>query len=115
MFMFQVGYDEVAVLTTFDRAEAPQRSAEGQIVAPGSLRTQPGLYFRLPWPIQKVYVYDKRLRLHESRLEQIQTEDNKSVVVSAYLAWRIGRSAGVLCQASRRRFCGQYVVPAARR
>jgi membrane protease subunit HflC len=77
MFMFQVRYDQVAVLTTFDRATA------------ASIKTAPALYARLPWPIQKVQLYSTRLQLVENRLEQIQTADNKSVVVVAYLIWRI--------------------------
>ncbi len=77
MFMFQVRYDQVAILTTFDRA------------GDRSVKTTPGLYARLPWPIQKVQHYSTRLQLLESRLEQIQTADNKSVVIRAYLTWRV--------------------------
>ena len=77
MFMFQVRYDQVAILTTFDRATDK------------SVKSEPALYMRLPWPIQKVQRYSTRLQLIQSRLEQLQTADNKSVVVQAYLTWRI--------------------------
>jgi regulator of protease activity HflC (stomatin/prohibitin superfamily) len=42
MFLYQVRYDQVAVRTTFDKADA------------GSVQKDPGLKFRLPWPINKV-------------------------------------------------------------
>ena len=43
MFFFQVRYDEVAVLTTFEKADKET-----------SIKTDPGLYFRWPWPVQRV-------------------------------------------------------------
>ena len=76
MFAYQVRYDQVAVLTTFDKANDEAIKREG-------------LYFKLPWPIQKVRVYSTRLRLLEHRLEQVSTHDGKSVVIQTYLAWRI--------------------------
>ncbi len=77
MFTFQVRYDQVAVLTTFDRA------------ADRAIKRRPGLYLKLPWPIQKVQTYSTRLQLFEHRLEQVATEDGKSLVVKTYLAWKI--------------------------
>ncbi len=76
MFAFQVRYDQVAVLTTFDRADADAIKNEG-------------LYFKFPWPIQKVRKYDTRVQLLEHRLEQVATHDGKSLVIKTYLAWRI--------------------------
>jgi membrane protease subunit HflC len=77
MFTYQARYDQVAVVTTFDKASA------------ASVQRQPGLRFKWPWPIQKVTRYSTRIQLLEHRLEQLQTRDGKSVVVQAYLAWRI--------------------------
>ncbi len=89
MFMFQVRYDQVAVLTTFDKAATPVYDEAGGVVERGSLRYEPGLYWKLPWPIQKVQHYETRLRLHEHRLEQVSTADGKSVAVRVFLVWRI--------------------------
>lgn len=98
MFTFQVAYDEVAVLTTFDRAKEPARDPEtgqlllneaGRPVDPGSLKLDAGLYFKLPWPIQKVEKYPKKVQLLEDQLEEIQTKDGKAILVQKYLAWRI--------------------------
>jgi len=77
MFLYQVRYDEVAVRTTFDKADA------------SSVQETPGLKFRLPWPIHKVTLYPRRLQLLEDRIEELQTADGKSVIVRTYLTWRI--------------------------
>jgi modulator of FtsH protease HflC len=77
MFLYQVRYDQVAVRTTFDRAEE------------GSVQSTPGLKWRLPWPIHKVTHYSKRLQLLEDTIEELQTADGKSVIVKSYLTWRI--------------------------
>jgi membrane protease subunit HflC len=77
MFLYQVRYDQVAVRTTFDKADD------------GSVQTEPGLKFRLPWPIHKVTHYSKRLQLLEDTVEELQTADGKSVIVKTYLTWRI--------------------------
>lgn len=77
MFLYQVRYDQVAVRTTFDRAEE------------GSVQSSPGLKWRLPWPINKVTHYSKRLQLLEDIIEELQTADGKSVIVKTYLTWRI--------------------------
>lgn len=80
MFLYQVRYDQVAVRTTFDKADDE-----------GSVQTDPGLKFRLPWPIHKVTHYSKRLQLLEDTVEELQTADGKSVIVKTYLTWRIDK------------------------
>jgi membrane protease subunit HflC len=77
MFLYQVRYDQVAVRTLFDKADAT------------SVEATPGLKWRLPWPIHEVTHYSKRLQLLEDRLEELQTADGKSVIVRTYMTWRI--------------------------
>jgi membrane protease subunit HflC len=77
MFLYQVRYDQVAVRTTFDRADE------------SSVQGTPGLKWRLPWPIHKVTHYSRRLQLLEDKVEELQTADGKSVIVRTYLTWRI--------------------------
>jgi membrane protease subunit HflC len=77
MFLYQVRYDQVAVKTNFDRADSE------------SVQTTAGLKWRLPWPINKVTHYSKRLQLLEDKIEELQTADGKSVIVRTYLTWRI--------------------------
>lgn len=77
MFLYQVRYDQVAVRTTFDKADE------------GSVQDAPGLKWRWPWPINKVTLYSKRLQMLEDKIEELQTSDGKSVIIRTYLAWRI--------------------------
>lgn len=91
MFSFQVRYDQVAVLTTWDKAEEPARDAQGNIDPdnPGSLVLEPGIYLKGPSPIQKVKLYSKKVQLLEDQLSEVQTADGYAVIVKLYLAWRI--------------------------
>ena len=73
---YTVSFDEVAIRKTFGR------STEASVI------TEPGLKWK--WPIiQDKTVYDKRLQIRESPLEEISTADGLQVVVKAFLLWRI--------------------------
>ncbi|MFO1490038.1 MAG: protease modulator HflC [Kiritimatiellia bacterium] len=70
---------EVAVITTFGRTT--------RVIA------EPGLYLKFPRPVQRQHLYDTRLRVHEGALEQTQTRDSRSIVVTAYAGWRVAEPA----------------------
>jgi membrane protease subunit HflC len=91
MMTFTVQYDQVAVLTTFDSAEPPRYTEDGEIDEdnPGDLKTKPGLYLKWPWPIQRVYEQPKKLQLLEDQVEEIQTKDGHTVVMQTFMTWRI--------------------------
>lgn len=77
LFAFQVQENEYAVVT---RWGDPVR------VAP------PGLHFKLPAPMESVWVKDRRVRCFEGNigeLEETFTRDGKNVVISVYVCWRI--------------------------
>ncbi len=74
---YSVRFTEAAVLTTFGKA-----SEESTI-------KEPGLRFKLPYPIQSVTTYDTRARLLETRLEAQQTADDKQIIVESFLVWRV--------------------------
>ncbi len=48
-----------------------------------------GLYGRKPWPLERVYSYDNRLRTLETSYEESLTEDGKNVLIGLYAGWRI--------------------------
>jgi len=75
---FQVRTTEVAVVTTFGRP------------SPHSL-TEPGLYFKLPPPIQRVYKFDKRIQSSEfeNKFREDLTSDGFTLLTSVYVGWRI--------------------------
>ncbi len=77
MITFQVRFSEVGVVRTF-----------GQIGERGVL-TEPGLYWKWPWPIQKVDTYDARIQTSTTMGEETPTRDGKNVIVSTTICWRI--------------------------
>ena len=77
MFTFQVRYDEVAIKTVFDRANER------------SLVDKPGLHFRLPWPVNDVVKYTRRVQILEDTLRDEQTRDNQVLTTKMYMTWEI--------------------------
>lgn len=75
LFCFQVRTTEVAVVTTFGRYSRDL--------------TEPGLYFRLPVPVQNVHRFDNRLQDFESKFETSTTRDAKNLLAAIYVGWRI--------------------------
>jgi modulator of FtsH protease HflC len=75
LFVFQVRLSEVAVVTTFGR--------------PVNNITEPGAYFKWPWPIQKVYRFDQRVQNFEDKFSENLTADNNNLLTSVYVGWQI--------------------------
>lgn len=73
--LFQLRESELGVVTTFGRFS---RSL-----------SEPGLYVRWPWPVQRVYRFDKRIQNFERKFEQTTTADGRSLIISAFLGYRI--------------------------
>ncbi len=51
-----------------------------------------GLHFKLPWPIETVRRFDRRLQLFDPRGREMFTKDRKNIIVDTYLCWRIASS-----------------------
>lgn len=81
MVAFQVPFTSTAVVTRFGEVT---RSYSG------SKPDEVGLHWKLPLPIEKVTLFDNRVRIYESKLEQLFTADEQSITVTTYVAWRIG-------------------------
>lgn len=75
LFMFQVRTSEVAVVTTFGRPTRPL--------------VESGPYFKWPWPIQKVYKFDKRIQTFEDKFTEDLTADGINLNTMVYVGWRI--------------------------
>jgi membrane protease subunit HflC len=75
LFVFQVRMSEVAVVTTFGK---PVRNL-----------SEPGAYFKWPWPIQKVYKFDQRVQNFEDKFSEGLTSDNITLLTSVYVGWKI--------------------------
>lgn len=76
MVSYTVGFNEKAVVSTFGRADE------------SSVIDQPGLRFRIPY-VHSVTKYDTRLRLVETTPETQSTSDQRPIVLTAYLTWRV--------------------------
>ena len=72
---YTVRFHEVAVKTTFGKEETVQND--------------PGVHFRYPLFIDRVRTYDKRIQLAETPLMETPTADGQSVMVKAFLMWRV--------------------------
>ena len=75
LFTFQVRTTEVAVVTTFGEPTRPI--------------TEPNLYFKWPWPIQKVWSFDRRVQNFEDRLTEGLTQDSFNLLTSVYVGWKV--------------------------
>ena len=75
LFTFQVRQTEVVMVTTFDRPTRPV--------------TEPGLKFKWPYPIQKVYRFDKRTQNFEDDFEETLTGDNYNLLAMVYVGWTV--------------------------
>jgi membrane protease subunit HflC len=79
LFVFQVRKSEVAVVTTFGK---PVRNL-----------TEPGAYFKWPWPVQKVYKFDQRTQNFEDKFSENLTADSITLLTSVYVGWKISDAA----------------------
>lgn len=79
LFMYQVRVTEVAVRTRF-----------GKVV---NTITNAGPGFKLPWPIERVQTFDKRIQNFEDKLEETPTQDGRNLLVMTYLGWSIENPA----------------------
>jgi membrane protease subunit HflC len=84
LFTFQVRQTEVAVVTTFGKYS---RSI-----------TEPGFCLRLPWPIQRVHKFDRRLQVFESKHDQSITSDQINLIATVFVGWRIAGDARIFLE-----------------
>jgi membrane protease subunit HflC len=74
---YTVRFTEAAVLTTFGKA------------GEGAIKDQPGLKWKLPYPIQSVTKYDTRLQWVQTRSQTQVTKDQSQIVVEGFCTWRV--------------------------
>ena len=71
-----VGEGQAVLITRFGR---PLRAA-----------IQPGLHWKLPWPIDQALLLDMRRRVYETGLTEMLTRDKKNIIARTFVVWRIG-------------------------
>jgi len=72
---YQVRFNQTAIVTRFGKISG--------------VADEPGLHFKWPYPIQTVRHYDSRVRVLETRLENVMTRDSQLIVAQLFLAWKI--------------------------
>ncbi|MFZ4574468.1 MAG: SPFH domain-containing protein, partial [Phycisphaerales bacterium] len=77
MVLYTVRFTEAAVETRFGQA------------GPDAVKLEPGLYFKLPYPIDDVTRYDVRTRFLTIKLEQLSTADNRQIIAEAFCTWKV--------------------------
>jgi len=75
LFAFQVRYGQVAVVTTFGK--------------PVHNYDKPGLYFKWPWPVQRVFKFDGRIQNFQDKFSETITRDNNDLILTLYTGWKI--------------------------
>jgi modulator of FtsH protease HflC len=88
---------------TVDRTEFVYLTQFGRHVATydGADDAQAGLHFRLPWPIQSVQRFDRRLQYFDLPGAELLTRDakrntiDKTLTIDAYVCWRIADAPAV--------------------
>jgi modulator of FtsH protease HflC len=71
-----VSEGEAVLITRFGR---PLRAA-----------TQPGLHWKLPFPIDQASILDMRRRVYETGHTEMLTRDKKNIIARTFVVWRIG-------------------------
>ena len=65
--------------------------------------TQPGLHWKLPWPIDQASLLDMRRRVYETGHTEMLTRDKKNIIARTFVVWRIGDPLDVHAGHRRRR------------
>ncbi len=58
----------------------------------GELKTvveEPGLHWKLPWPIDEAHVIDQRSRVFNTRHSEMLTRDRRNVILLSYTLWKV--------------------------
>ncbi|MFN0136797.1 MAG: SPFH domain-containing protein [Phycisphaerae bacterium] len=72
---YQVRFNETAVRIRFGKAEEVIQT--------------PGFGWKLPWPIETVKPYDRRLRVLDTPETELKTQDGQILIVGLFGLWRI--------------------------
>lgn len=57
---------------------------------PLRVASEPGLHWKLPWPIDQAALLDLRRRIYETGHTEMLTRDKKNIIARTFVVWRIG-------------------------
>ncbi len=73
--VFVVHQTEVGIVTRFGKPKADL--------------AEPGLHFKLPWPVDHVLRLDQRLLVFDNEPAEMLTLDKRNILVDSFILWRI--------------------------
>lgn len=83
----------IAVVLGFKLCSYQVRETESVLVTrfgkPVATRHTPGLYFKMPIPIERVHRFDSRLQVFEGQMEETSTKGGEPIIVTTYMVWRV--------------------------
>ena len=90
LFAFEVKQTEFALVMTFGRPKTEMVGGKEQTKV-----YKPGLHWKWPYPIDRVWKHDNRLSCYEltkGQTEQIPTADHRQIVVTTFVLWKVGEA-----------------------
>ncbi len=73
--LFTIHHTEVGIVTRFGK--------------PRTDLAEPGLHFKMPWPIDRVLRLDRRLLVFDNEPAEMLTRDKRNILVDSFVLWRI--------------------------
>lgn len=82
----------VSSVIVVDETQAVLVERLGEIVTVYDQPEDRGLHFKLPWPIDSVRSFDRRVHLFDPPGREIFTGDQRNITIDAYVCWRISQT-----------------------
>lgn len=79
----------IAVTLVFFQVDTTEYAIVTQFGNPVRAITKPGLYFKVPDPVQSIIRLNNRLRLYTLPQAEFLTQDKKNIVTESYSTWRV--------------------------
>ena len=57
---------------------------------PLRVATEPGLHWKLPWPVDETTTLDMRRQVYETGQHEMLTRDKRNVIARTFAVWRVG-------------------------
>ena len=73
--LFTIEETEVGLVTRFGK--------------PVGALAEPGLHFKMPWPVDSVLRLDRRLLVFDNEPAEMLTRDKRNILVDSFVLWRI--------------------------
>src|SRR5262249_35074496 len=79
----------ILLLSSLYTVRQTQQALVLQFGAPRGVVTDAGLHIKMPWPMQNVEYFDRRVLNLDAPTEEVIASDKKRLVVDAFARWRI--------------------------